>query len=485
LEAAESVYAAFGERADARAFCVLDGVASLIDKSLLQRQEPEEQEPRFILLETIREYGQECLRTSGEATLAQRAHAAYYLALVQTAEPKLTGVEQGSWLERLEQEQENLRIALQWLEEHNEIEAALRFGGALWRFWWARGYVNEGRTVLERLLRSAEGVAVSIRAKALNAAGVLARYQGDVERAEELCRESLNLFRALGDAQGIAASLGTLGFVALTKSDYTVARVLLEESLALGRSIQDTMAIKAALVSLAQVSYEQGEYREARRLAEESLHLSRETGDTWGFARALFPFALVLFFQGDYLDAYHLLEESLVLSRAVGDKGGIAYALLFSGHVLFFQSQYTSARALIEESLARLTEAGDRRGIAIGLWGRAGLTLFEGDHVTARTLYEESLALCRKINYLWFIPACLEGLAAVVFTQGDPAWAARLWGKAESIRAAIGAPAPPIIHTLSKPAMAAARLQLGEDTFTAMWAEGRTMTLEQVLTQAH
>src|SRR6266516_2140860 len=149
LEAAESVYTAFGERADATAFSVLDGVASLIDKSLLQRQGQEEQEPRFILLETIREYGQECLRTSGEGPLAQRAHAAYYLALVQTAEPKLTSVEQGSWLERLEQEHENLRKALQWLEEHNEIEAALQFAGALWRFWWVRSYVNEGRIVLE------------------------------------------------------------------------------------------------------------------------------------------------------------------------------------------------------------------------------------------------------------------------------------------------------------------------------------------------
>src|SRR6266566_7104007 len=173
LEAAESVDEAFGERTDATAFCVLDGVASLIDKSLLHRKEQEEQEPRFILLETIREYGQECLRSTGEATVAQRAHAAYYLALVQTAEPKLTGVEQGSWLDRLEQEQENLRMAWQWLEEHNEIETALRFAGALWRFWWVRGYFNEGRTLLERLLRTAEGIAVSVRAKALHAAGVL------------------------------------------------------------------------------------------------------------------------------------------------------------------------------------------------------------------------------------------------------------------------------------------------------------------------
>jgi len=457
-----------------------------MDKSLLQRHGQEEQEPRLVLLETIREYGQECLRTSGEVTIAQRAHAAYYLALVQRTELKFSSVEQGSWLDRLEQEHENLRMALQWLEEHNEIEAALRFGGALSRFWWIRGYFNEGRAVLERLLGSAESVAVPVRAKALKGAGVLACYQGDVERAEELCTESLNLFRALSDAQGIAVSLSALGFVALMKSDYRVARARLEESLALGRSIQDTLAITYSLATLAGVAVEQGEYMEARRLAEECLHLSRETGDTWGIVRALFPFALVLLLQGDYVDASHLFDESLVLSRAVGDKVGIAHALLYSGLVLFFQGQYTSARSLIQESLALLTEAGDRRGIALGLCGLAGLTLFEGDHMTARTLYEESLALCRKINHLGLISLCLEGLAMVVFTQGDSGWAARLWGKAESVRAAIGAPAPAIVQTLyKKQAMAAARLQLGEDTFTAMWAQGRTMTLEQVLRQAH
>jgi tetratricopeptide (TPR) repeat protein len=344
LEAAESVDAAFDERADTTAFSVLDGVASLIDKSLLQRKGPEEQEPRFILLETIREYGQECLRTSGEATVAQRAHAAYYLALVQRAEPKLTSVEQGSWLDRLEQEHKNLRMALQWLEEHNEIEAALRLAPALWRFWWTRGYVNEGRTVLERLLRTAEGVAVSVRAKALRVAGGLASFQGDVERAEELCKESLSLFRALGDAQSIAASLSALGYIVMMRSDYGVARALLEESLALGRRTKDIIAITAALRNLASIAIGQGKYVEARRLLEESLHLTREAGDTGGIAQALFLSALVLFCQGDHAGAYQWLEESLVLSRAVGHKNGIANALLFSGLVLFSQSQYTSAR---------------------------------------------------------------------------------------------------------------------------------------------
>jgi ATP/maltotriose-dependent transcriptional regulator MalT len=269
----------------------------------------------------------------------------------------------------------------------------------------------------------------------------------------------------------------------MTKSDYRVARVRLEESLALGRSIQDTLVITDSLTTLAQVAIEQGEYREARRLAEESLHLSRETSDTWGIAWALLYFALALLLQEDYVDAHHLLEESLVFSRALGDKLGIAQALLCSGLALFFQGQYTSARSLIQESLAVATEtgAGGRNGIAMVVWVLAGLTLFEGDPLTARTLYEESLALSTKTKHLGIIALGLEGLAMVACTQGDPAWAARLWGRAESMRAARGVDLASPVLRLSKPAMATARLQLGEETFTALWAQGRTMTLEQVL----
>ena len=482
LEAAENVCAALGESTDTRAFSVLDGVASLIDKSLLHRKGQGEQEPRLVLLETVREYGLECLRTSGEVTTAQRTHAAYYLALVRTAEPKLTGVEQGRWLDRLEQEHENLRAALQWLEEQNEIEAALRFARALWIFWWTRGYLKEGRIVLEQLLRSAEGVAVTVRARALHAAGALAVFQGDVERAKELCGESLNLFRASGNAYGVSASLETLGYVAMTRSEYGLARALLEESLTLHRGMKAILNSKHALAILAEVALEQGEYEEARNLTEESLHLFREAGDMWGISHTLTLLAVVLYLQGDLTEAHQLCEESLALSRAVGAKMESAYTLLFLGCTVFFQGQYASARSLIEEALALQIEMGSRRGIALGLQGLGVLTLFQDDHVTARTLYEECLALCRKINYLWLIPSSLEGLAMVAFTQGDPAWAARLWGAADALRDALGAPLPPVYHADYSRTVVAARTQLGEKAFAALWAEGHAMTPEQALT---
>src|SRR5256886_161952 len=168
----------------------LDGVASLVDKSLLQQTEQEGEEPRLLMLETIREYGLEALADSGEMERTQRAHATYYLRLAEEAELELGGPEQAVWLERLEREHDNLRTALRWsLEqaEHEEAEQsagdgrerALRLGGALWKFWWTRGHWSEGRNFLERALAASEEVAASVRAKALFTAAQLPFVQGD------------------------------------------------------------------------------------------------------------------------------------------------------------------------------------------------------------------------------------------------------------------------------------------------------------------
>ena len=144
-EAAEAVSTTVGDT-DAD---VLEGMASLLDKSLLQRTERDGGEPRFAMLETIREYGLEVLASGGEAQATRQAHAAYYLALAEQAEPELSGPQQLTWFEQLEREHDNLRAALSWFQEQSSdgqsSELALRLCGALWQFWLIRGYVSEGR----------------------------------------------------------------------------------------------------------------------------------------------------------------------------------------------------------------------------------------------------------------------------------------------------------------------------------------------------
>jgi predicted ATPase/class 3 adenylate cyclase len=482
LQAAEAVCIA----SDDGATQVLDGVASLVDKSLLQRVEQTEEaseEPRFLMLETIREYALEALTTSGEAAVARQAHADYFLLLAEEAEPALKGPLLVSWLERLEREHDNLRAALQWALEGGRTEMALRLGTALERFWVVRGHRNEGLAFLERALAGSSGVATSVRAKALLAAARLAFVQSHYDRGEVLAQESLALFRGLGDRRGIALSLDRLGMAAWRRGDFRTAGVLMEEDLALFKEVGDQDRVAWSLFTLGLLNNKQGEYTRACALFEESLTLFRELGNKRGIAASLTQLAGTLFVsQGNQALIYPLLEEGLSLDREVGDKEGMAVSSLLLGWVALKQGDVAIARTRVEESLTLYREMEHREGMAesLLLLGKAEAT--RGDHAFARALYEESLAMAQEIGDKELIASGLEGLASVVTVLGAPAWAARLWGAAEALRETIGAPLQPIERAEYDQAVAAVRDHLGEEPFISAWAAGRTMTAGQVLT---
>jgi tetratricopeptide (TPR) repeat protein len=412
---------------------ILDMVASLLDKSLLQQAEQEGVEPRLWLLETIREYGMECLAMSGELEATRRAHAAYYLMLAEEAAPKLEGPQQVVWLQRLEQEHDNLRTAMQWSLERGEagqgMEMALRLGGALRGFWRAHGHFSEGRIFLERALAGSGGATASLRAKALGAAADMALDQGDFERGEVLCQESLALCRELEDTRGIAFSLFLLGSIAWNNGNPVAARSLMEDALALRREVGDKYDVAKSLCYLALLTGSQGEYSKGRALVEEGLALFRAIGDKRGVAWSLLLLAGLLFsFQGDQAIVRPLLEEGLELCSELHDKGCMAHAFGILGQVTLDQGDATTARALSEESLAIYKKIGDRWGESQSLCLLAQVEAHQDEYLTARARYGESLALCRQTGDKWSSVSCLEGLASVVAAQGEPAWAARLWG---------------------------------------------------------
>lgn len=481
LQAAEAVCTASDDE-------VLDGVASLVDKSLLQSIEQTEEaseEPRFLMLETIREYALEALTTSGEAAVARQAHADYFLQLAEEAEPALKGPLLVPWLERLEREHDNLRAALQWALEVGKAEMALRLGAALERFWVVRGHRNEGLHFLERALAGSAGVATNVRAKALLAAARLAFIQSYYDRGEVLAQESLALFRGLGDRRGIALSLDRLGMAAWRRGDFRAAGVLMEEDLALFRAVGDQDRVAWSLFTLGLLNNKQGEYTRACALFEESLTLFRELGNKRGVAASLTQLAGTLFVsQGHQAMIYPLLEEGLALDREVGDKEGMAVSSLLLGWVALKQGDVTIARTRVGESLALYREMEHREGIAESLLLLARAEATRGDHAFARVLYEESLAMAQEIGDKELIASGLEGLASVVTVLGEPAWAARLWGAAEALRETIGAPLQPIERADYDQAVAAVRDHLGEEAFVSAWTAGRTMTAEQVLTTA-
>lgn len=483
LEEAEEVCFINSDVTDSRTFSVLDGVTSLIDKSLLHQVIQNEDEIRITMLETIREYGIECLVARGELATMQRAHAIFYLKLAEAAAIKLTSAVQGKWFEILQQEHKNMMAALNFLIDQKEWEFSLRLCNALWRFWLVRGHLSQGRQVLEQVLNSSEGVAADIQAKSLNVVGVLAGMQGDFGQSETFCRESLKLFREQGDLQGCATSLWMLGNAALMRCDYTQAHSLQEEALTLFQEIGDSWGITSTLERLASLAMDEGDFTQALFYGEKALDLSRQAGDSCGIARSLDRLGLVTYTQGDLARAESLQSECLVVSRQVGDKRTLAYSLSVLGYVACIRGDYTAGQEWLEESMKLFMELGDRRGM---IWGHTGLGWIffsQKDFAAARAQYEESLTLLRKLDYTYksFIALCLEGLAGTVSAQGNSAWAARLWGAAEALREIDGGPSvPPILHSIYERLIAILRLQL-QEAFTTLWAEGRMMTLEQVL----
>jgi predicted ATPase/DNA-binding CsgD family transcriptional regulator len=498
LEAAEVVCGTLRESEEEGS--ILDRIASLLDKSLLKQTEQDD-EPRLLMLETIREYGLEALASAGEAQATHEAHATYYLALAEEAEPQLVGLQQTVWLNRLEQEHDNLRAALRWALERGKarhsMELALRLGGALLRFWLMRGHWSEGRTFLEYALAGREGTVASVRGKALYAAAVLAFVQGDLDQAKLLGEESLALFREIKDISILMQCLNLLADVATQRGNFPAARSLLEEAVALPRELSDKQYLvnspfysaevlfreyAQARALLAEVFFLQGEYARARASSEEHLERQREQGNKRDVANDLLFLAEILFVsQGDAATLRSLLEEGFALAGEVGDKATIALSYWLSGLVALSQGDALTAHALAEASLMLCREIGDRHGMIHSLSLLAQVTATQGDSVAARAFYEESLAKVKEGDYMDHFASGLEGLASVVAAQGELAWAARLWGAATFLRETIGMPLWPVERASYEQAVAATRAHLGQQAFSQAWAEGRSMTPEQAL----
>jgi len=312
---------------------VLEMLASLVDNSLLvsrsessMRQEEDEQ-PRFTMLETIREYALERLESSGALKEVQRKHAQYYLAVAEAGQPDASKQwdEAEWWLKftRLESEHDNLRAALGWALQNRELETAAQLAIAMWWFWIERGYLSDGRRWMEAILAvdGAKGPsggtphALSARTKAylLQITGILAMAQGDHDYAMALHEEGMRVYRELDHKKGVSASLRELGFVAYEQGDYERAVRLHEQSLVLARGFGTTFGVAWSLRALGDAVRGQGDLRRARALLEESLALSRSKEHAWGIARTLASLGNVACEAGEYTRASRLYEVSLEL----------------------------------------------------------------------------------------------------------------------------------------------------------------------------
>jgi predicted ATPase/class 3 adenylate cyclase len=433
FEAAEAVCNADGSLG----IDVLDGIGSLVAQSLL-KEIGSENEPRFGMLETIREYGLEMLEAAGEATTVQERHAAHYLALA-IASPN---VPEG--FDRLEQDHDNLRAALQWLTERGDTERALRLAAELNGMWGIHGYLTEGRDRLARALALPEAQArADTRASALNAAGRLAFNQGDYAVAQGYWERSLVLRREIGDAGRVADTLSNLGHLAR----------------------------------------ERGDYATARRLITESLEISRAEGGIGG-GRRLDHLGLVVLQQGDYATARSLFQQALDIASETQDEFGVMWAVARLGHVAHAEGNLAEARACYEQSLPTQRRWDDKRAIASMLRNLAMVDVDEGQFAAAWRRFEESAALVRLLHDLSGTAQLLDGLAGLAAVQAQPVRALRLAGAAAGFRETLGKSHPRNLRDWIEHKLAPARESLGAGAAAAAWVEGHAMGLEGAMAYA-
>jgi non-specific serine/threonine protein kinase len=383
-------------------------------------QHEEGGESRVGMLQVIREYALEQLEVSGEAEALRRAHAAYYLALAERVEPELTGPRQAWWLARLEPEHDNLRAALGWTREHDQIASGLRLAGALVRFWRVRGYGSEGLGWLAGFMAHAEAqtldemlgvegtnggaVPASVRARAVFGAGMLANGLGDQRQAVPWLERAVVLYHAAGEPIGAVH----------------------------------------ALSALAGVAYDQGEVRDA-------------------------------------LTRYH---ECAALARAAYDQGELARALGNMGEMYYHLDDLAQAAEHYEEALAVARRSGRVEVEAGQLGNLGNVARRQGDLQRAAVLHRQALELKRGLGYRRQIAITLEDLAALAVVEGRMEWAARLLGAATELRATIGSPQPVPEWKVSEQTAMAARAKLGEEAWAAAFAAGRALLLEQAIEEA-
>jgi predicted ATPase/DNA-binding CsgD family transcriptional regulator/Tfp pilus assembly protein PilF len=426
-------------------------VASLVEKSLLRQDDRTGElgdggaERRVRLLEMLREYALEQLEASGEEAAIRRRHLAFYADLAAEAEPKLAGSEQDLWLDRLDQERDNLRLATRWAGAAGDVERFLHLGASLHRYWRTRSDPADARDYVEAMVAlAAPAPPPSVAIKAYEAAGRLAMLIGEYPAAHQLFAKSLEVARQLDDRPGSAAALRELSELAYFRGNYAQADRLGSESLVIFEQHGDLAAIAGTLRALGMVQYLAGDQARARTLFERGLAAARQLDDRQAIDNLTFGLALTYHVTGQIDEARRLYEECLSIDRALGHRSAQGSVLNNLGHLAIMRGDLGQARVLLRESLLASREGGDRR--------RLGFTL--------------------------------SAVAGLLAAEGNVAGAIRLDAAGRAALATMDATLAPAMRALYDAQLAPAREALGEDGVAAAESAGRAMTLDQAVADA-
>jgi predicted ATPase/class 3 adenylate cyclase/Tfp pilus assembly protein PilF len=516
LEAVEAICTP----ADELALDALDGLTALINNSLLRQDQTGEDESRFVMFETIREFALERLQASADWQATRRRHADFFLALAEKAEPELTGPRQARWLNILEREHDNLRAIFAWAEETSQAEYGLRLGAAIWRLWIVRGHAKEGQERLAAMLAlPGADKPTRERARVLNAAGTILHESGDYATARQRLEESLKIWRAHGDKKGMATVINNLGWIAAQLGELLPASELSGESLTLHAELGDKRGMAVAFNNLAAVAFVQAEFPRARSLQENSLNLRQDIGDERGVAFAMTMLGWIEVVQGNYEKAASLLESARgklrelgdnmipgfciwVLAQMAVDQGDFGRAaklleevatiikerdpqtLWLLAVVKQHEGDQQQAQALLQESLSKFRAWGYTWGIAIVLYHLGRQALARNDYERATACFHESVILSRELGNKLAIAKSLLEFGSLALTDGNPDRSVRLFAAAEALHETIGAPIPAFERMRFEREVARMHALLDEETFAADWNAGKNMTTEHAVIYA-
>jgi predicted ATPase/class 3 adenylate cyclase len=408
----------------------IDSLASLVDKSLMRREELPDGEARFGMFETIRELALEYLDSTGEAEATRRRHAEHFLALAEEAEPHLAlDASQLEWIARLDEETANLQAAFEWSqsapEDAERSEIGLRLGAALWPYWAVRSSAAEARSRIEAILSLAVAARPSsARGRALHGASVLARELSDYAAAERLLGESLAIARQLDEPKQIADILHSLGWLSVLRGDTSGARGLLEECLKLFQRIADAPSKARVMTRLGYVCFMEGDFARSMMLAAEGATLARVIGDERVLADALVYLGLAEQYAGDLSSARRRFEECLPIARRFGDRHLISMTLNMLGQLAVQQGAHEEARRLLREVLLLAQQVGNIRRQSLSLSAVATLAKSQGEYELAIRLDAAAQAAARSVGTVRAAPARAitdREIAEARDLLGDPA----------------------------------------------------------------
>lgn len=374
----------------------LAGLAALIDSSLLQSHNEAANGLRYSMLQTVREFAQQQLMASPNPSVVFQRHYKFYAQMAEEASKHLRASQQHHWLSTLDQELNNLRVALAWAVQQSEGDWALQMAGALAPYWWLRGTYNEGFEWLNLALQKQGSLACRARAFAAYGSGGI--YQGDLERARWGFAQGLELWQTLDNTREVANARGQMALIALREGDLDAATQQIEPALELARQLGDKHLIASNLHNLAVIALHQENYLKAKRLCEEALFLRREMNDAVGISKVLTNLGLAEKQLGNLAQAYVHYQESLNIACGLGAKHNIAIATNNLATLALDTHNFAKAEQLFRECSDLYQELNDLSGLAILADGWASLKAAQGEWVHSARLVGVSNALRQQSN---------------------------------------------------------------------------------------